>query len=332
MVTMTVWPSGFERVPDEDWTTAPVDSLAQKYDKVDEHGWYRNLDPTVEDLAAFASDGAILIDYSGGTGILIDRFLEVVRDRELGIVNVDASPKFLRLSLEKLRDDERIAFRLIRYLKEERRLQLVEEVLGSPLLERKTDGLVSANAIHLYYDLADTLASWRRVLRDDGRAFVQSGNIGLTESRPGLWIIDATVVALQRAAAEIVRGDERFAAYRALLGDDEYMRAHAEYAQKIFPPVRPLDEYLQAFRAAGLDPVDVTVRPIEAHVEDWRDFLGVYHDGILGWVGGAEKVTGEPASEDGVADRRELLRLAFDRLFHGETFEAAWTYITLKPV
>jgi SAM-dependent methyltransferase len=330
IVPMSVWPQGFERIPDEDWTTAPVESLAEKYDKVDEHGWYRNLDPTVADLAAFAAEGAIVLDYSGGTGILIDRLLEIVGNRALGIVNVDSSPKFLRLSLEKFRSEERVAFRLIRFLKDERRLQFVDEVLGRPLLDRRVDGLVSANAIHLYYDLADTLASWRRVLRADGRAFVQSGNIGVSE--PGLWIIDATVVALQQAAEEIVLDDERFSAHRDRLSDETYMRAHTDFARKVFPPVRPLDEYLAAFRAAALEPVDVTVRPVEAHVADWRDFLAVYHEGILGWVGGAEKVTGEPASAEAVADRQELLALAFDRLFQGETFEAAWTYLTLRPV
>ena len=90
---------------------------------------------------------------------------------------VDASPKFLRVALSKLGDDERVAYRLIAYVKEERRLQTVQEVVDQSLLERGVDWISSTNAIHLYYDLEDTLRSWKQVLRSGGRAFVQSGNI-----------------------------------------------------------------------------------------------------------------------------------------------------------
>src|SRR5581483_1043802 len=69
------WPPGFVRIPDEDWTRAPLDALAVKYDAVEKHGWYANLDPTVEEIVAFARPGHVLVDYSGGTGILIERLL-----------------------------------------------------------------------------------------------------------------------------------------------------------------------------------------------------------------------------------------------------------------
>ncbi len=45
------WPPGWDRVPDETWTQEPVDDFGTAYDNVDRHGWYRNLDPTVEELA-----------------------------------------------------------------------------------------------------------------------------------------------------------------------------------------------------------------------------------------------------------------------------------------
>ena len=38
------------------------------YDHVDAHGWYRNLDLTVEDLAARCGDGDLLLDYSAAPG------------------------------------------------------------------------------------------------------------------------------------------------------------------------------------------------------------------------------------------------------------------------
>ena len=51
-------------------STSPIDAFGAAYDSVDHHGWYRNLDPTVEELSHLLADGDVLIDYSGGTGIL----------------------------------------------------------------------------------------------------------------------------------------------------------------------------------------------------------------------------------------------------------------------
>ena len=68
-----MWPPGFIRIPDEDWTHAPPSESGLAYDHVNAHGWYRNLDLTVEELARTLDDGDLLIDYSGGTGILLDR-------------------------------------------------------------------------------------------------------------------------------------------------------------------------------------------------------------------------------------------------------------------
>ena len=70
-----------------------------------QHSWYRNLDPTVEELAHLLADGDILVDYSGGTGILVDRLKLRMFDTQAGAVIVDSSPKFLRVALEKFRDD-----------------------------------------------------------------------------------------------------------------------------------------------------------------------------------------------------------------------------------
>ena len=213
------WPRGFRRVPDDDWVGQRADTLGLTYDTVRDHGWYRNLDLTVERLAARLRPGDVLLDYSGGTGILAQRLLAELPDADIGILIVDASPKFLRIALDKLGDDERVAFRLIRYLKDERRLQTVQEAVETPLLERGFDAVASTNAIHLYYDLEDTLRSWREALRPGGRAFVQSGNIGVADLPPGTWIIDETVEAINAAAAELVRTDERYAPYREGLED-----------------------------------------------------------------------------------------------------------------
>src|SRR5690349_14038480 len=189
----TPFPEGFARVLDEDWTRQPLGELALKYDTVENHGWYANLEPTVDALDRMLLDGHVLVDYSGGTGILADRLLRRIGERRIGIVIADASPKFLRLSLEKFRDDDRVAFRWLRFLKPEGRLATLDEVLEEPLRSHGVDALVSTNAIHLYYDLEDTLASWARVLRAGAPCLVQSGNIGNPAAADDEWIIDATV-------------------------------------------------------------------------------------------------------------------------------------------
>jgi len=129
------WPTGFSRIPGEAWASTPLDELARGYDTVEHHGWYSNLEPTLDTLQARIGDGQIVMDYSGGTGILADRLLERLPGRQFGVLIVDSSPKFLRMAVEKLGDRERVAFRLIRFLREERRLQRVDEVVGPALLD-----------------------------------------------------------------------------------------------------------------------------------------------------------------------------------------------------
>jgi SAM-dependent methyltransferase len=322
------WPAGFARVPDQDWVQQPMDTFGLRYDTVENHGWYRNLDPTVEDLARHLEDGELLIDYSGGTGILLDRLNLRIFDRHVGTLIVDSSPKFLRVALDKFGGEERIGFRLLRWLKEARRLELLEEVMGPELVARKADVLASTNAIHLYRDLADTLGSWARVLRPGGRAFVQSGNIRNPQAGPSEWILDETVWAIHEVATGLVRNDARYAAYRPLLDDEPRIQAHLAHRDQVFLPVRPLDYYLHGLEEAGFRVEDVRARSIEAQVADWFEFLTAYHEAVLGWVGGSARIDGKAPSHDAVADRLVLIRHAMDTLFGGrDAFRCCWTYI-----
>jgi SAM-dependent methyltransferase len=314
-------------VPDDDWVGQAPEELALKYDTVQDHGWYRNLDPTVASLKEVLREGDVLLDYSGGTGILAERLLEELPDLAFGILIVDASPKFLRVALDKLGGDERVAFRLIRYRKVERRLETLQEALEQPLLDRGVDAISSTNAIHLYYDLEDTLSSWRLLLGPGGRLHVQSGNIGVPELPAGTWIIDETVEAINRAAEELVRSDERWAAYRAGLDDPERRERYAELRRKFFLPVRPLDHYVAALEGAGFSLREVKHVPIEASAVDWTAFLATYHEGVLGWVGGSERIEREAPTDEAIADRLELLRAGVERVFAGPSFQALWTYI-----
>ena len=321
------WPEGFPRIPDEEWVEQPVDSFGLNYDTVENHGWYRNLDLTVEQLAADLSEGDILIDYSGGTGILIDRLRLRIFDRQIGTVIVDSSPKFLRVALDKLRGDERVAFRRLRYLKDEKRLQYVNEVLGNAF--PGAQHLASTNAIHLYDDLDGTLRAWARVLEPDGRVRINSGNIRNPRARENEWIIDETVYVVHEVATGLVRTDPRWAAYRETLEEPERIRTYLDWRDRVFLAPRPLDFYLDALRSAGFEIEDVSERTIEADVGEWYEFLAAYADAVLGWVGGSAKVDGEPASEEASADRLALLRESLDTIFGGRpTFLCCWTYVT----
>jgi ubiquinone/menaquinone biosynthesis C-methylase UbiE len=322
------WPEGFERILDEDWVEAPVDAFGLHYDTVENHGWYDNLDLTVEQLAGDLRPGQVLIDFSGGTGILLDRLRLRIFDRQVGMVIVDSSPKFLRVALERFRSDERVAFRRLRYLKNEQRLQSVDEVLPDGFL---ADVLVSTNAIHLYDDLEGTLRSWTRVLRPDGRVRINSGNLRNPRAGENEWIIDETVYVVHEVAAGLVRTDPRYEAYRAVLEDPGRLQAYLDYRDRVFLAPRPLDFYLDALRAAGFAVDDVSERTIEAGVQEWYEFLSAYADAVLGWVGGSAKVDGAAASEEAAADRLDLIRAALDTIFGGRpTFRCCWTYISAR--
>jgi ubiquinone/menaquinone biosynthesis C-methylase UbiE len=321
------WPAAFARVPDQDWVTQPVDPFGAQYDAVDNHGWYRNLDPTVEQLAAELREGDILVDYSGGTGILLDRLRLRIFDREIGMAIVDSSPKFLRVALDRFRNDQRVAFRLLRYLKEERRLESLDEVLDPLLSERRVDAIASTNAIHLYTDLEGTLASWGRVLRPGGKVFINSGNVRNPNAKAGEWILDETVYVVTEVATGLVRTHPRYAAYREVVDDSERMARHLGFRDRVFLAPRPLSFYTTELERAGFEVRDVSEATITADVDEWFEFLKTYHEAVLGWVGGSEKVEGQAPSEQAVADRLALIRHAMEVIFGGrKTFRCCWTY------
>jgi ubiquinone/menaquinone biosynthesis C-methylase UbiE len=325
----TLWPSGLKRIPDEVWTRDPIESLATNYDNVKYHGWYRNLDITSSQLLEHLHEGQFVLDYSGGTGILEERLLQEIGNMSIGVLIADASPKFLRLALEKFKTEERIALRLIKYIKDQKRLQYVDEVIDMKAFACRFDYVLSTNAIHLYYDLPETISSWVRVLKPGGIALVQSGNIRNPAADKGLWLIDETVESINKIAVELVKTDPRYAQYRSVLDDPFTMEKYEVLRNRYFLPIRPLTFYLEELRRAGFKIKDVMATPIEAKVSEWYQFLSVYHEGVLGWVGGVERILGRTPSQDAVADRLHLIRAALNRLFEGrENFNSCWTFIT----
>jgi SAM-dependent methyltransferase len=328
--TEFVWPNGFDRIPDDNWTRQPVDQFGLNYDSVGGHGWYKNLEPTIAQVLAALDPGRVLIDYSSGTGILTRRLLERIH-YPAGIVNVDASAKFLRVALENFRGDERVAFRLLRWLKQEKRLQQVDEVVGAGMMSRGADVLTSTNAIHLYSNLGETLASWARVLRPGALAFICSGNMQNPHCPPENWIIDDTVAKVNEIAVDLVAREPAFEEYRPVLHDSALMARHGTLRDKVFVPVRPLDYYVSGFEEAGFTVLHVFDETISARVDEWYQLLSTYHDGVLSWVGGSDKVEGTAPSEAAVRDRLFLIRYSLDRLFPGQdSFPCAWSYLTCR--
>ena len=45
------WPKNFQCIPNQNWVNEPLQKLAKKYDTVEEHGWYDNLNITVSQLS-----------------------------------------------------------------------------------------------------------------------------------------------------------------------------------------------------------------------------------------------------------------------------------------
>lgn len=325
---MGIWPRDFGRIRNESWSRLPVEELAEHYDLVDQHGWYDNLNPTISRIANSMAGGERLVDYSGGTGILLERLLKRMGDKKIGALIADSSPKFLRLAYEKFKEDDRVAFRRLHYLKEEKRLERLDEVIEPTLLKHGFDVLVSTNAIHLYYDLDETLASWRRSIRKRGRFYIQSGNIRNPNAPEGTWIIDETVSHIDRIARDLVRSQPEFRDGERFLGDQDYLSQHDALREKYFLPARDLSHYETKLEAAQLHVTNSSYAVFPAKVRNWHKFLSVYHEGVLGWLGGAEKVTGEPADTAWVEMRKEIMGAALNQIFEGrDSFEACWTYL-----
>jgi SAM-dependent methyltransferase len=327
--TLFSWPEGFERIPDEDWTRADLSEAGLAYDHVDDHGWYDNLNPSVEQLAEHLQDGDILVDYSGGTGILLDRLRLRIFGRAVGAIVVDASAKFLRVAHEKYKDDPLFAARLLRFIKEEKRLQTLDEVLGPELMRRGVDAIAAVNAIHLSQDLDEVASAWVRALKPGGRVFINSGNLRNPSAKPGEWILDETVWVMNDLAESLVRSDEAYAAYRPALDDRERLAAHHAHRDRVFLQPRPLEHYTDALSRNGLRVTDISQETIVADVEEWFELMTAYHDAVLGWVGGTKRIEGEEPSPEAVQDRLKIMRHALGTIFgERDSFKACWTYIT----
>ena len=175
------------------------------------------------------------------------------------MVIVDASAKFLRVALEKYQDDPLVALRLLRYLRDEGRLQTLDEVL-----DVEVDALAARTRSTSTPTSSDTLARWMRALRPGGGVFINSGNIRNPRAKPAEWILDETVWVINDLAEGLVRSDPHYVHYRDALDDAERMRRTPTTATACSCRRGRSTPTSARWSAAGFEVLDVREETIEA--------------------------------------------------------------------
>ena len=294
------WPEGFERIPADEWVDAPVDAFGLHYDTVENHGWYRNLDLTVEQLArdlepatCWSTTPAARASWSTGCACGSST-------AQVGMMIVDSSPKFLRVALDRFRADPRVGFRLLRFLRDERRLQYLDEVLpegfAGPTGSSRRTRSTSTTTSRTRSVLGARAAAGRRRLRQL-RQPAQPAR-GRDE-----WIIDETVYVVHEVATGLVRTDPRCAAYRDVLDDAERMRAHLAWRDRVFLAPRPLAYYTEQLSAPASASTTSTSGRSRPRWRSGSSSSPPTTTRCSAGSGGSAKVDGEPASEEAAADR-----------------------------
>lgn len=324
------WPTGFDRIPGDDWVRRPVDESALKYERAGTNAFSKNWDPTIAQVLAVLDESKVLVDYSSGTGIFTEHLLGHVH-YATRILNVDVSPRYLRVAVDKFRDDERVALRLLKRLDDGRRFQSIDEVVGDALLNRGLDVLTSTNAIHLYLDLPGTLESWQRVLRPGGLLLINTGDMDVPNRGRSGWRLHDTITKVNEIAQEVVRVEPIFEKYRQTLENCDVMNSYAELRRSVYPPIKSIEVYLDALSDADLKPLQYFEQSIDVSADEMSGALFPYHDVVLGWIGGSKKVEGRPPTSSALGDRLFLIRYCVEKLFGGRDYlHCPWTYITCR--
>ena len=196
---MSNWPEGFKRVPDEEWAQLPLEELALKYDSVENHGWYDNLDLSVEQLVESFNPGETLIDYSGGTGILVSRLLEKLGPQaDIKILIVDSSPKFLRIAYEKFPQYPESVFNMglthfrnkdfseaVSYFNKTIEINPDHKNALTAIKNVAKNFFNKGNQLYKRGDLEGALASYDEVLRVDKTFYQAHFQVGVIQSKMG---------------------------------------------------------------------------------------------------------------------------------------------------
>lgn len=320
-----------DKIIDDEFLKSDVTEFALGYDKVKNHTWYDNLDYLVKLANEYFGEDDLIMDYSCGTGIFCERLLKIKIDSPR-ILMLDSSPKYLKLSYEKFHRNYKFFFRLIKFIKEENRLQTIEESIGTKSSEL-LDGIVCSNAVHLYPNIEDTIKSWYNILVKGGKLLINSGNILNPNMDSSSVLIDQTVNDIAKISYDIVTNNPKYSKYVDLIQNFEYINKHDKLRDKYFLPIRPIDFYTEELTRNGFKMIEVKTENIEARVDEWFDFLKVYHEGIIGWIGGSKKITGIEPTEEEINDRIEIIKTALNIIFENNNdFKACWNYIICEKI
>ena len=320
-----------DKIIDESFLKSDVTEFALGYDRVKNHTWYDNLNYLVELSNEYFNDDDFIMDYSCGTGIFPERLLKSTVSCPR-ILMMDSSPKYLKLSYNKFGNNYKFFFRLMKYLKEENRLQTISESMGEDYKEL-LDGIICANAIHLYPTISDTIKSWNKLLVKGGKLLINSGNIYNPLMGADTKLIDQTVNEISKLSFDIVKENPKYFKYIDLMEDFEYINKHNTLKDKYFLPIRPINFYTDELIKNGFKIVEVKTIDVGAKVDEWFDFLKVYHEGVLGWIGGVNKITGVDPKENEVEDRIDIIKIALNKMFNNKNdFKACWNYIICEKL
>lgn len=314
-----------ERLYNEQIQASPITNFALGYDEVKHHSWYDNLNYLVELATEEFKDSDLIMDYSCGTGIFGERLNK--NGSNPNILMVDSSLKYLRLAYEKFKNNKKYYFRLLD-LKKEIKSSLVEN------LNESLDGIVCANAIHLYSDVNETFQNWNKLLKKNGKVIINSGNISnkLLQTSDSV-IIDETVNKIFELSYHIVETNSKYYKYLPKVNDASWNKKYVELKDRYFLPTREITFYTEALKNNGFRLKEIKTINIDVDVIDWFDFLKVYDDGILGWIGGVEKVTGNIPTIADIQNRLDIMKEALDIIFNGkDNFKASWNYIICEKI
>jgi ubiquinone/menaquinone biosynthesis C-methylase UbiE len=320
-----------EKIIEDSFLKSDVTEFALGYDMVKNHTWYDNLNYLVDLSKEYFNEDDFIMDYSCGTGIFPERLLKSTVSCPR-ILMMDSSPKYLKLSYDKFGGNYKFYFRLMKYLKEESRLQTIDESMGDTYKEL-LDGIICTNAIHLYPTISDTMKSWSNILVKGGKLLINSGNILNPSMDVESKLIDQTVEDISKISFDIVKSEPKYSKYLYLIDNFEYINKHNELRKKYFLPIRPIDFYTDELVKNGFKITEVKTINIDAKVDEWFDFLKVYHEGVIGWVGGSKKITGIEPTEQEINERIEIIRLSLNKMFNGQNnFKACWNYIICEKI
>lgn len=314
-----------ERLYNEQIANSPITEFALGYDEVKHHSWYDNLDYLIKLSGELFSNDSFIMDYSCGTGI----FCEKMDSYGLtpSVLMADASLKYLRLSYEKFKDTPSYSFRLLDLKK-----SIGESIVDN--IDGKLDGIVCANAIHLYPTIDETISEWNKLLKTGGKLLINSGNINNPKMKtPSSVLIDQTVNDIFSISFDIVKNNKSYHQYLGKLSDIPYMEKYVQLKNKYFLPIRNIEYYTNSLYKNGFVVKEIKTIDVKSNVKEWFDFLKVYDEGILGWIGGVEKVSGDIANLTDIQNRLDIMEEAINIIFNNNNnFNANWNYIICEKI